>query len=934
MEKKPANQTSQDKKEDAPGSSSSSAGVTAAGVTAEEPPAKLQKLWDGVLPNSDAAEDAMLTMVHLIPKVHSQLPVALASWAGSCNKHVVKESLFQVEPLKIKGTMEDGELTSFKAPWETDKCQQAVATTGLYEAAVNITWLDARQRTKIPFDFPMTKPAWSTVYDIYVRQFSKEGSGLGGVTPNSASRLYFPVPIPGFVLDAKLLEATCFNESLVLSGGHALVYAWYVGMYVALQTEDEEWIKRLWECGLTVTFRVRKANADDLRNLLLDSLNYSEACQVAKVANTDSFSTFTQKLQAFTKVFKKENPKATQDTLIKNLVKQGVRYKGSPMNATMYKMSKSVFEACDDNVRDQMEKLEWKYGPEVLSSSYNKVGRLVQHCQKVVSAGQGIELDEALSFLLQMMDYVVSSEKVRSAKFFTMDVVDKQRDGSQGWFGMVLNKLKYIRYFEKMFLEPLKKENEALWKTLKTDVMPLFSDPEKVSLLDIEASVGVTTRKLTPVAQQVYDLLLMVYNGELDPCFKSTALEQHMRETFASCTDENHAFKEARDALVAVQRGAATMAVVPGGVTPGSPEGDDTKKRTLARNESCVSVEGEADTRSDLQKKCTQERKKYVQFVTIPKITKKHMDDAYASSGVRQVSTGKDSHRGFFFSADMHVEHATDPWLNHRCVGDDILKAVTESYKEMKGSHDWLFFFDGRNKDVESSLSNYMAGRQHKQELMLLYSAAKSEGARTRRVALSASNVERLLLFPPCAKTALVAKPRDTFNALGESSTHDTTYSGITKRSRKAMPRITEEDKRLIVGGSASGVPDQLLQAFPNPVLYWQEAKPVDLLEQLLTDFDMRAVFDISPGSGALAEAALRLGISYVGVTTTSTHAKWLGNVIDRVAMGHLAMPGRPLYNKEVASDVNTYFGDMLAGLQESADMEDVDVDSLMPECV
>lgn len=66
------------------------------------------------------------------------------------------------------------------------------------------------------------------------------------------------MPILGLVLDAKLREVNCFNESLVLSGGHALVYAWYDGMYLALQSEDEQWIKRVRAFGLTVTDRVRK----------------------------------------------------------------------------------------------------------------------------------------------------------------------------------------------------------------------------------------------------------------------------------------------------------------------------------------------------------------------------------------------------------------------------------------------------------------------------------------------------------------------------------------------------------------------------------------------------------------------------------------------------------------------------------------------------
>ena len=47
-------------------------------------------------------------------------------------------------------------------------------------------------------------------------------------------------------------------------------------------------------------------------------------------------------------------------------------------------------------LRDRMEQLERASGRAVRSSAYNKVGRLVQHCQKAVPAGQGIDLDEAL----------------------------------------------------------------------------------------------------------------------------------------------------------------------------------------------------------------------------------------------------------------------------------------------------------------------------------------------------------------------------------------------------------------------------------------------------------------------------------------------------------------------------------------------------------
>ena len=123
--------------------------LTAAGQDADvEQAAKKPKVdaWDGRLPSKDTAEDAMHTMQHIIPKVKQTLPQALSALAGTCNSGVVKSALYEVQPLAIKDKISDGEITSFKAPWETQKCLQAVASTGLYEAAVNICWLDAQKK--------------------------------------------------------------------------------------------------------------------------------------------------------------------------------------------------------------------------------------------------------------------------------------------------------------------------------------------------------------------------------------------------------------------------------------------------------------------------------------------------------------------------------------------------------------------------------------------------------------------------------------------------------------------------------------------------------------------------------------------------------------------------------------------------------------------
>ena len=168
------------------------------------------------------------------------------------------------------------------------------------------------------------------------------------------------------------------------------------------------------------------------------------------------------------------------------------------MHATVFKMANNVFEACDDHVRDQMEQLEWQCGPEVRSSSYNKVGSLVQHCQKAVSAGQGIDVGEALS------SFIADDGLCCKHRASSFSQVFHHGCGGQGtgWLtGMVwdgLAQVKVYATFRQNVLEPLKKDNTALWNTLNTDVMPLLSKPLKVIQLVVEDSAGVTTGKLTP----------------------------------------------------------------------------------------------------------------------------------------------------------------------------------------------------------------------------------------------------------------------------------------------------------------------------------------------------------------------------------------------------------------------------------------------------
>jgi predicted RNA methylase len=48
---------------------------------------------------------------------------------------------------------------------------------------------------------------------------------------------------------------------------------------------------------------------------------------------------------------------------------------------------------------------------------------------------------------------------------------------------------------------------------------------------------------------------------------------------------------------------------------------------------------------------------------------------------------------------------------------------------------------------------------------------------------------------------------------------------------------------------------------------------------------DIKAIVDVSPGSGQLGIAALNLGVSYVGVCCDERHMSLLTNIADRDAL-------------------------------------------------
>lgn len=91
-------------------------------------------------------------------------------------------------------------------------------------------------------------------------------------------------------------------------------------------------------------------------------------------------------------------------------------------------------------------------------------------------------------------------------------------------------------------------------------------------------------------------------------------------------------------------------------------------------------------------------------------------------------------------------------------------------------------------------------------ELFLLYDLPNVHKAdprftKSRRIAFASRAVEQCILWLPSPKKqVLKVQPRTHFTKVGETSTHDCTYSGVDVRSFDQLPKMTVEDKSGIIG--------------------------------------------------------------------------------------------------------------------------------------
>ena len=163
---------------------------------------------------------------------------------------------WQHTPLQMTRERPDDDImVSYRAAWEIREAQTALTSTGIYEAAVNVLWLNPFHLNETARTILGDTPQWSHIQDIVKLHFARAASRG---EPRAPSMLVFPITLPVHIgSNAAATSTSCFEGSLPVVSGHTYVFAWFVAMFEAMRDDDVARTAALWRCGLTVLVQVR-----------------------------------------------------------------------------------------------------------------------------------------------------------------------------------------------------------------------------------------------------------------------------------------------------------------------------------------------------------------------------------------------------------------------------------------------------------------------------------------------------------------------------------------------------------------------------------------------------------------------------------------------------------------------------------------------------
>jgi hypothetical protein len=254
----------------------------------------------------------------------------------------------------------------------------------MYEAGANVMWLSVGLTDEN--EIPVHDAPWQTVLALamlFAGPLTDEGvsssstAADGGASPNKAAslakaRLIFPCPLEGCADAASDLERDFFNGTIRLLGGHALLHAWYLKTYLAMQSHDGRQLRLLWQAALTASLKVTVIS--DLGELMAASMAFSEKIKAEEKHLTDTFPVFITKLQRL--LAARGVPFNGSQQAVSAAASLGARFNGSLINRAMMQAAASIHGVMKEAATAVLNGIEAEFGRDVFSSSYNKLHRM------------------------------------------------------------------------------------------------------------------------------------------------------------------------------------------------------------------------------------------------------------------------------------------------------------------------------------------------------------------------------------------------------------------------------------------------------------------------------------------------------------------------------------------------------------------------------
>ena len=945
--------------------------AAATGEAAQAPPAKKASPASGG-PIASAASGAPsnnapvppLNLAELLETESSRQPLLLSKWVRDVKRYVdrallaflkerpsevsfpLPEKCSLIPPLSINQAASGASLSAFREGMNYDHMVASFNRTRQYEAAGTVWMLDpanAEYDAVFPSQLEGCQALWSEA--AYTR---------AGTTPNYRS-MSFDVPLHAHVRDIKVAQraeagrtSVLLTEPLPMIAGRALVITWYSAMREALQQpNNDERVMYLFNAALSVPIRMRVlADGDAIQ---LAALSFAESMYANHAASGASsfwrMADKTCRLKAVKESISKQESVAQLQRVLKEL---GIAFQGKPLlqaGCTALKSAQPFL--VDDACRAAFAQAEVYY-PELRELTL--LEKICSACSK-----RGVTDAKARLYFVFVMDCLrvsrLTGDFPKSEKFTVSVVVGVDRK-TPAMIQALFKKKELAEYVfhEATLMDKDMPDHVGVFETPLKIVQRfattgaeglvashLRSDSDAPNGMDMLFALAVGRYRDAPERglkrQAMIDIVWPLWVGTHDGEVQELT-HQEMQQT---TTEEGflwHKYLNETSEELGVKYRALVAACTGGPISAG----DDTDPNLGMVGVSEYGAE-EKEELAKLQEQLKVLRRKGVQFTVIPSVggasgpeySLAQLQALWGDLAFGHSFSKKDGDvRAFVLSAELFPPNVTQQGakarLSEPMASDTVrFKRVVEFLASKRHKDDVVILFDGRGKanrqvieECEKKLSQ--DGAHEWVEIWCVYakpSKKQDPRAAARSAAYTENNREMLFISLPAGETKKKkVGHRGGFNVCGESTTADTTYTGIAMRSLAELPRMDHDTKSGILGPNtcASVRVGRLQTDVENngrPFSY-AEVKPISFWQEVMGIVGVTHIVDMSPGSGALGIAAAG-AMLYVGVAASEAHRNWLDVTVDQCVMykaGHVEGFAEQLGgDKEFIKKASKFFG-------------------------